>query len=109
MSGRWQSPLRNERRADGDATVALKRAAEVSMTNRMQLYIDGAWVDPVVKKSTPVVNPSTEEVMYDVALGSRADVDKAVSAARRAFETFSATTRDERAALLSRIIDLYKS
>ena len=58
------------------------------MVNRMQFYIDGAWVDPVVKKSTPVVNPATEETMYEVALGSKADVDKAVAAAKRAFETF---------------------
>ena len=43
------------------------------MVNRMQFYIDGAWVDPVVKKSTPVVTPATEEAMYDVALGSKAD------------------------------------
>ena len=34
-----------------------------TMVNRMQFYIDGAWVDPVVKKSTPVVNPATEEAM----------------------------------------------
>jgi aldehyde dehydrogenase (NAD+) len=34
------------------------------MVNRMQFYIDGAWVDPAVKKSTPVVNPATEEAMY---------------------------------------------
>ena len=35
------------------------------MVNRMQFYIDGAWVDPVVKKSTPVVNPATEDAMYE--------------------------------------------
>ena len=75
----------------------------------MQFYIDGAWVDPVVKKSTPVVNPATEEAMYEVALGSKADVDKAVAAARRAFETFSQTSREERVALLSRIIEVYKT
>ncbi len=55
------------------------------MVNRMQFYIDGAWVDPAVKKSTPVVNPATEEAMYEIALGSKADVDKAVKAAKRAF------------------------
>ena len=71
-----------------------------TMVNRMQFYIDGAWVDPVVKKSTPVVNPATEEAMYEVALGSKADVDKAVAAAKRAFETFSQTSREERVALL---------
>src|SRR6266851_3321067 len=80
-----------------------------TMVNRMQFYIDGAWVDPAVKKSTPVVNPATEEAMYEVALGSKADVDKAVAAARRAFETFSQTSREERVALLSKIIEVYKT
>ena len=79
------------------------------MVNRMQFYIDGAWVDPVVKKSTPVVNPATEEAMYEVALGSKADVDKAVAAAKRAFETYSQTSREERVALLSKIIEVYKT
>ena len=79
------------------------------MVNRMQFYIDGAWVDPVVKKSTPVVNPATEEAMYEVALGSKADVDKAVAAAKRAFETFSQTSREERVALLAKIIEVYKT
>src|SRR5690349_22272848 len=79
------------------------------MVNRMQFYIDGAWVDPVVKKSTSVVNPATEETMYEVALGSKADVDKAVAAAKRAFQTYSQTTRDQRIALLTKVIDIYKT
>ena len=79
------------------------------MVQRLKFYIDGAWVDPVTPRSRPVVNPATEQAMYDVALGSAADVDKAVAAARRAFETFSRTTRDERIALLTRIIEVYKS
>jgi len=79
------------------------------MVNRMQFYIDGAWVDPVVKKSIPVVNPATEEAMYEIAIGSKADVDKAVAAARRAFETYSQTSRDERVALLSKVVEIYKS
>src|SRR3984957_12007162 len=79
------------------------------MVNRMQFYIDGAWVDPVVKKSTPVVNPATEEAMYEVALGSKGDVDKAVAAAKRAFETFSQTSREERVALLAKISEDYKT
>src|SRR3954453_9282179 len=70
------------------------------MVNRMQFYIDGAWVDPVVKKSTPVVNPATEDALYEVALGSKADLDKAVAAAKRAFLTYSQTSREERVALL---------
>jgi len=79
------------------------------MTHRMQFYIDGAWVDPVTPKSRQVINPATEQPLYDVALGSAADVDKAVVAARRAFETFSVTARAERVALMERIVEVYKS
>ena len=75
------------------------------MVNRTQFYIDGAWVNPVTPKSRPVVNPATEQPMYDIALGSAADVDKAVAAARSAFETFSQTSREERVALLTRIVE----
>ena len=78
------------------------------MVNRMKFYIDGAWVDPVAKKTCPVVNPATEEAMYEIAIGSKADVDKAVAAARRAFATFSLTTREQRVELLTRIADAYK-
>lgn len=51
---------------------------------RMKFYIDGAWVDPTTKKTCPVVNPATEEATYEIAVGSKADVDKAMAAARRA-------------------------
>ena len=79
------------------------------MVQRMKFYIDGAWVDPVAAKTRSVVNPATEQVLYEIALGSAADVDKAVLAARRAFETFSATSREDRVALLTKIIEVYKS
>src|SRR3984893_6856052 len=95
-----------------ERSVPVSFAREIkrfTMVNRMQFYIDGAWVDPVVKKSTPVVNPATEEAMYEFALASKADLDKAVTAARRAFETFSQTSREERVALLSKIIEVYKT
>ncbi len=78
------------------------------MVQRLKFYIDGAWQEPVSKKTHAVVNPANEEPLYDIALGSKADVDKAVAAARRAFETFSLTTREERADLLAKIIDVYK-
>ncbi len=79
------------------------------MVHRMQFYIDGAWVDPVTPKSRPVINPATEQPMYDIAMGSAADVDKAVAAARRAFDSYSQISRDERIALLTRIVEVYKS
>ncbi|MBB4365239.1 aldehyde dehydrogenase (NAD+) [Bradyrhizobium sp. CIR18] len=78
------------------------------MVNRMQFYIDGSWVDPVFKSSRPVVNPATEEAMYDVALGSKADVEKAVAAAKHAFQAYSQTGKNERLALLAEIIERYK-
>jgi aldehyde dehydrogenase (NAD+) len=79
------------------------------MVNRLKFYIDGAWVDPAVMKTVAVTNPATEDKLYDVAVGSKADVDKAVAAARRAFETFSVTTREQRIELLSKIIEAYKA
>ncbi len=79
------------------------------MVQRLKFYIDGNWVDPVAPKTRPVVNPANEQVLYDIALGSAADVDRAVVAARAAFETFSQTTREERVALLTRIVEVYKT
>jgi len=79
------------------------------MVNRLKFYIDGAWVDPAVAKTVPVINPATEDKLYDVAVGSKADVDKAVAAARRAFETFSVTSREQRIELLTKIIEAYKA
>ena len=78
------------------------------MVNRLKFYIDGAWQDPVALKKHPVVNPATEEPLYEIALGSAADVDKAVAAARRAFETNSLTTRGQRIELLSQVVEAYK-
>src|SRR5262245_15188778 len=78
------------------------------MVQRLKFYIDGAWQEPLSSKTLPVTNPATEEALYEVALGSAKDVDKAVAAARRAFETFSLTTREQRVALLGKIIDAYK-
>ncbi|HZV21078.1 MAG TPA: aldehyde dehydrogenase family protein, partial [Hyphomicrobiales bacterium] len=79
------------------------------MVDRLKFYIDGAWVTPAVMKTFPVVNPATEEVMYEIALGSQADVDKAVSAARVAFESYSMHSVQDRIALLERIIKGYQA
>jgi len=79
------------------------------MQERLQFYIDGKWVDPVTPKTIDVINPATEEAFARISLGSKADVDKAVAAARKAFETFSRTTREERVALLQKIIAVYQT
>jgi len=79
------------------------------MQERLQFYIDGKWVDPVTPKTIDVINPSNEEAFARVSLGSKADVDKAVAAARKAFETWSKTTREERLAMLGKIMAVYQT
>ena len=55
------------------------------MRNALKFYIDGEWVDPVVPATLDVIDPSTEEPCGTISVGSAADVDRAVKAARRAF------------------------
>ena len=75
------------------------------MREMLQFYIDGKWVDPVAPNTLDVINPATEEVCGRISLGAEADVDLAVAAARRAFESYSRTTREDRIALLQSILD----
>ncbi|MFC8528026.1 aldehyde dehydrogenase family protein [Nocardia sp. NPDC057227] len=70
-------------------------------------YIGGKWIEPATTATFEVINPATEEVAGTVALGSAADVDRAVAAARSAFPTWSATPVAERAAVLRAIGDEY--
>ena len=77
------------------------------MLEKLQFYIDGQWVDPVEPRTMDVVNPATEEVYGRISIGSAADVDVAVAAASRAFETFSQTSRDDRVDLLQAILDVF--
>jgi aldehyde dehydrogenase (NAD+) len=74
-----------------------------------QFYIDGAWVDPIDAKELKVINPATEEVAGVISMGSSKDVDRAVMAARRAFDSYSRTSPAERQALLERILIAYKA
>lgn len=68
-------------------------------------YIDGAWQTPSTDTLIDVINPATEEVCARIAGGRQADVDSAVAAARRAFEGWSQSTREQRIELLQRIHD----
>jgi acyl-CoA reductase-like NAD-dependent aldehyde dehydrogenase len=70
---------------------------------REKLFIGGQWVDPEGDGSIDVTNPSTEEPVGSVPSGSRADVGRAVAAARDAFETWSQTGPEERAEALGAI------
>ncbi|NLC10900.1 MAG: aldehyde dehydrogenase family protein [Firmicutes bacterium] len=69
------------------------------------LFIDGSWVDAHRKETFKVINPSTGEELCCCAEASREDVDKAVQAAWKAFQSYKKTSPVERSALLHRIAD----
>ena len=77
------------------------------MDHHQLFYINGAWVNPSVQKSFDVINPATEEPYTRISLGSSADVDRAVLAARAAFPDFAKTNKATRLALLKRILAIY--
>ena len=73
------------------------------MKEFLQFYINGEWVDPVKPRTLDIENPATEEMFATISIGSAADVDKAVAAARAAFPAFSQTSVEYRAELLDKI------
>lgn len=79
------------------------------MTENLQFYIDGQWVDPIVPASLDVVNPATQAAFGRISLGSRQDVDRAASAARRAFATYSEVSVQERLAYLRKIVEGFRA
>ena len=79
------------------------------MKEYLQFYINGAWVDPVEAKTLEVINPATEEAVAKISLGGMADVDRAVAAANAAFPAFSETSREDRIALMEKILKVYKT
>ena len=76
--------------------------------NLLKFYIDGKWVDPVKPDVIDVINPASEKSIGNVSVGSKADIDKAVKAARNAFQNFSKTLVSERVELLTEIRNIYK-
>ena len=78
------------------------------MREYKQFYINGQWVDPVTPNDCDVINPANEEVCGQISLGSEADVNLAVAAAKSAFESYSRTSRQERVELLESCIETYK-
>ena len=73
------------------------------MQNLTKFYIGGRWVEPMSSATLPVMNPATEAQIGTVAMGNAADVDRAVAAAKAAFEAFSATSKLVRLDLLHRL------
>ena len=78
------------------------------MDSYLKHYINGQWVDSIGGKRHQVISPSTEEPCTEITLGTKEDVDAAVKSAREAFKSYSQTTREERLALLNRIVEEYK-
>ncbi len=73
-----------------------------------KFYIDGSWAEPAELNLIDVINPATEKAAGHVALGTAADVDKAVDAARKAFVTWSQTSVDERVTILNAVVAEYQ-
>ncbi|MBX3511226.1 MAG: aldehyde dehydrogenase family protein [Hyphomonadaceae bacterium] len=78
------------------------------MREQLNFYIDGKWVAPATPRAHDVINPANEEPVGRISLGAAEDVNQAVAAAKRAFETYSRTSLAERAALLDRIIAAFQ-
>ena len=77
------------------------------MNHHLDFYIDGAWVAPAAPATLDVIDPATEEAFTSISVGTKADVDRAVAAARAAFASFSETSKEERLALLRKILAAY--
>ena len=78
------------------------------MLDKRKFYINGQWVDPSTKNDLDVINPSNETACAVISLGSQADTDAAVAAARAALPAWSISTKADRIALLERLYDIYE-
>ncbi|MDX6487811.1 MAG: betaine-aldehyde dehydrogenase, partial [Gaiellaceae bacterium] len=78
----------------------------MSTVTKMQNFIGGEWVDAAEGETMEVINPATGETIAEVPRGSQADVDRAVEAAKKAYEEWRETTPGERAEILLKLADL---
>jgi aldehyde dehydrogenase (NAD+) len=78
------------------------------MQEHLRFYINGEWVEPAEPRTIEVINPATEEPIARISAGSAVDVDRAVKAARKAFESYSQTKKEERMELLSRALQAFQ-
>ena len=78
------------------------------MLDKKNFYINGQWVAPKGKEEIKVINPATEENCAVISLGNKEDVDIAVSSAKKAYESWSFSTKDERIKLLEKLYENYK-
>lgn len=78
------------------------------MLDKRKFYINGEWVDPIAPNDLEVINPATEQPIAVISMGTPADIDRAVAAAKTAFRSYSRTSLDERIALLEKLLAIYK-
>ncbi|UEP38960.1 aldehyde dehydrogenase family protein [Burkholderia ambifaria] len=78
------------------------------MRTSQQSYIAGQWVDPADARAIDVIDPATARPYAQLRIGGPADVDRAVGAAKQAFDAYSRWTVDERVALLQRVLEIYQ-
>ena len=78
------------------------------MIDKKKFYINGEWIDPVNKQSLEVIDPSTEKSCAIISLGGKEDINKAVNAAKKAYETWGFSSKEERIKLLENLYTLYK-
>ncbi len=78
------------------------------MLDKRKFYINGKWEFPFKQKDLEVINPSNEDPYAIISLGSIEDVNKAVKAAKIAFESWKKTSKDERLKLLENLLKIYK-
>ena len=78
------------------------------MLDKKNFYINGQWVKPSSSEEIKVIDPATEENCAVISLGNQKDVDAAVGAAKKAFETWAFSSKEERISLLEKLYELYK-
>ena len=78
------------------------------MRDCRQFYIEGKWVNPSQARDFFVINPANEQPVAAISLGGSADVDKAVAAAKTAFDSYSESALDDRVKILRRITEIYR-
>ncbi len=78
------------------------------MQDKKNFYINGEWVSPIESRILQVINPATEEPCAEISLGGKKDVDVAVEAAKKAFETWGFVSKEEKLVFFEKLYEIYK-
>ena len=79
------------------------------MKDKLHFYINGQWVESESNEKIEIINPANEELIGHVTSGTKGDIDRAVSAASEAFQTFQFTSKEDRIEILNNIIAEYEN